>query len=255
MPRVTTTRQPSKPAGITTVGIDVGGARKGFHAVAITGGDYSSHLATKDVQELTYWCRETVRARVVAVDAPCRWSNDGHSRLAERELMKQGIWCFSTPTRKQAVEHRRNYFGWMLRGEALFRALENDFPLCRKLPATNRKCCFETFPHAITWHLRGGNADASQKRKQRRALLEQAGIDLTRLTNIDLVDAALCALTAYHAATGRACMSFGEQNTGLIIVPSPTYERRRNPTSRRHLLPQARRAGGVEEVAAASGVQ
>lgn len=220
MPSAGATKLTLNRAGITTVGIDVGGERKGLHAVAFTGGDYSSHLATKEVQELALWCRETVRAQVIAVDAPCRWSNDGHSRPAEREMMKQGIWCFSTPIREQAVEHRRNYFGWMLRGEELFRELEHDFPLCRKLPAANQKCCFETFPHAITWHLRGGNAKASQKRNQRRALLEQAGIDLTNLTNIDLIDAALCALTAYQAATGGECLSFGEPDTGLIIVPS-----------------------------------
>lgn len=220
MPRVATTRHPSNSAGITTVGIDVGGERKGFHAVAITGGDYDCHLSTKDVQELFRWCCDTVRARVIAIDAPCRWSNDGHSRPAERALMQQRIWCFSTPTREKAVGHRTNHFGWMLRGEELFHALGADFPLCRKLPATSRKCCFETFPHAITWHLRGGHADASQKRKQRRALLEQAGIDLTELTNIDLIDAALCALTAYHAATGGNCVSFGEPDTGLIIVPA-----------------------------------
>ncbi len=124
------------------------------------------------------------------------------------------------PHRVLSVEHRTNYFGWMLRGEELFRALEDEFPLCRKLRATNRKCCFETFPHAITWHLRGGIADASQKRNQRRELLAQSGIDLAELTNIDLVDAALCALTAYHAASGQECASFGEPNTGLIIVPA-----------------------------------
>ncbi|MBM4163098.1 MAG: DUF429 domain-containing protein [Lentisphaerae bacterium] len=220
MPNAPITERTSNPAEITTVGIDVGGERKGFHAIAITNGDYSSHLATKDVQELSCWCRDTVRAQVIAVDAPCGWSIDGHSRPAERELMQKSIWCFSTPTREKAVGHPTNYFGWMLRGEALFRALENDFPLCRKLPATNRKCCFETFPHAITWHLRGGNADARRKREQRRALLTQARIDITGLTNIDLVDAALCALTANRAATGGACVSFGEQNTGLIIVPT-----------------------------------
>ena len=107
----------------------------------------------------------------------------------------------------------------MLRGDELFRTLNEDFPLCHDLPEAGRTCSFETFPHAITWHLRGGNADASQKRTQRRALLSQADINLTKLTNIDLVDAALCALTAYHAATGRGCTSFGELNTGLIIVP------------------------------------
>jgi predicted nuclease with RNAse H fold len=220
MTRTSVTKRTGNPDGITVVGIDVGGERKGFHAVAITDGNYSSHKATKNVKELSDWCRETVRAQVIAVDAPCRWSIDGHSRQAERKLMQKGIWCFSTPTRAKAVGHRTNYFGWMLRGEELFRELDDDFPICCNLPAAGRTYSFETFPHAITWHLRGGNADASQKRTQRRALLAQAGIDHNELTNIDLVDAALCALTAYHAATGRECMTFGEPNTGLIIVPA-----------------------------------
>ena len=65
----------------------------------------------------------------------------------------------------------------------------------------------------------GGNADASKKRKQRAALLSKAGIDLSKLTNMDLLDAALCALAAYHLAIGRECVSYGEQESGLIIVP------------------------------------
>ena len=65
---------------ITAVGIDVGGERKGFHAVAITDGDYSSHKATKNIKELLQWCRTTVQAQVIAVDAPCGWSHDRHSR-------------------------------------------------------------------------------------------------------------------------------------------------------------------------------
>lgn len=220
MPRDGTNRPSSNLPPITVVGIDVGGQRKGFHAVALTGGEYSRFLSTKDVQELSSWCRETALAQVVAIDAPCRWSSDALSRPAERALMKQGIRCFSSPTRERAVSHRTNYFGWMLQGEALFQGLADAYPLCRELPSANEKCCFETFPHAITWHLRGGNADASHKRKQRRELLMQAGINLTQLTNIDLVDAALCALTAYHAATGRKCVSYGEPDTGLIIVPA-----------------------------------
>jgi predicted nuclease with RNAse H fold len=205
---------------ITAIGIDVGGVLKGFHAVAITGGDYANQLASKDVHELSHWCRETVQARVIAIDAPCHWSNDGHSRPAERELMKKGIRCFATPTREKAVGHRTSHFDWMLRGEDLYRAIEADFPVCTDVSSAGEKCCFETFPHAIAWHLRSGNAVASQKRKQRRALLEEAGIELSRLTNIDLIDAALCALTAYRAATGAECVSYGEPNTGLIIVPA-----------------------------------
>ena len=51
-------RQPqTTPPPITVVGIDVGGARKGFHAVALIGGAYAGQLATADVQELAHWCR------------------------------------------------------------------------------------------------------------------------------------------------------------------------------------------------------
>ncbi len=206
-------------AGGTVVGIDVGGKHKGYHAVAITGGAYAGRLATRDAQELAHWCRTTMRAQAIAIDAPCHWSTDGRCRPAERELMQQGIWCFSTPTREKAVAHPKNYFGWMLRGEKLYQALVGDYPLCRGLPIATRNCCFETFPHAIAWHLRGGQAKASQKRTQRRELLEQAGIDLTHVTNIDLIDAALCALTAYRAVTGGECVSYGEEDTGIIIVP------------------------------------
>lgn len=219
MPRAAATKRSSNPSGIITAGIDVGGELKGFHAVALTDGEYMSRLSTRNVKELSQWCHET-RARVIAVDAPCCWSKDGHSRPAERALMEKGIWCFSTPTREKAVGHRTNHFGWMLRGEELFQALADEFPIGRELPAGSRKACFETFPHAITWHLRGGNADASQKRMQRRALLKQAGIYLSKLTNIDLVDAALCAHVAYLTATGAACASYGEPDTGLIIVPA-----------------------------------
>lgn len=131
--------------------------------------------------------------------------------------MEQGIWCFSTPTRQRAIEHPKNHYGWMLRGEALFESLKPTHPI--RLPVPGQACCFETFPHAIAWHLTGGKADASRKRAQRRALLAAAGVNLAKLTNIDLVDAALCALAARHAATGRACRTYGEPDTGLIIVP------------------------------------
>jgi hypothetical protein len=70
MPRTSVTKRTGNPDGITAVGIDVGGARKGFHAVAITGGGYSSHIATKNVKELSDWCRESVQARVIAVVRP-----------------------------------------------------------------------------------------------------------------------------------------------------------------------------------------
>ena len=200
----------------TVVGVDVGGERKGFHAVALTDGEYGGRCATTNVNELVVWCRE-MKAAVIAVDAPCGWSTDGRARPAERRLMEQGIWCFSTPTRQRAIEHPKDHYGWMLQGEALFHGLKPTHPL--RLPAPGQECCFETFPHAIAWHLTGGKAVASRKRSQRRAVLAAAEVDLTELTNIDLVDAALCALAAHHAATGGVCQTYGEPDTGLIIVP------------------------------------
>ncbi|MFM8258484.1 MAG: DUF429 domain-containing protein, partial [Vulcanococcus sp.] len=101
----------------------------------------------------------------------------------------------------------------------LVQALEASHPLLTSLPGTEQHCCFETFPHAITWHLRAGDAQARQKHPQRLALLQQAGIDTTALTSIDRIDAALCALAAHHLASGRPCQVYGEAESGLIVVP------------------------------------
>ena len=200
------------------IGIDVGGARKGFHAVALRAGASAGQLATTDAQELAHWCRAVIGAQLIAIDAPCRWSSDGRPRPCERQLMARGIHCFASPSRQAALSHPSNYYGWMLQGEALFQDLEPSHPLLTALPITG-PACFETFPHAITWHLRGGHATAANKRAQRSELLEQAGIDLASLTSIDRVDAALCALAAHHAAVGRACHTYGEANSGWIVVP------------------------------------
>jgi len=206
-------------APLITIGIDVGGSRKGFHAVALTDGAYTAQLHSHDVQELVHWCRERIGASVIAIDAPCRWSTTGRMRPCERKLIEQGIFCFATPSLEQAEQHPSNYYGWMLRGAALVQALETSHPLLTSLPCIDQTSCFETFPHAITWHLRGGNAQARQKRPQRLALLLQAGIDTTALTSIDRIDAALCALAAHHLASGRPCKVYGEAATGLIVVP------------------------------------
>lgn len=203
---------------ITSIGIDVGGSRKGFHAVALRGGACAGQLACRDVGQLSHWCRTLMGATVIAIDAPCRWSADGRPRPCERDLLRRGIRCFTSPTRARAMAHPTNHFGWMLQGEALFQALEPTHPLLASLPITG-PACFETFPHAITWHLRGGDATAARKHPQRRALLEPFGLDPTPFTRIDLIDAALCALAAHQAASGCACVTYGEPETGLVVVP------------------------------------
>jgi predicted nuclease with RNAse H fold len=164
-----------------------------------------------------------VGASVIAIDAPCRWSIDGRARPSERQLNAAGIRCFASPTREIARSHPSNYYGWMLQGEALYAALEPSHPLLTSLPC-HPPACFETFPHAITWQLLGGCARASDKRRQRHALLRREGVDVTELTSIDLIDAALCALAAHRLASGDACLAFGEADSGWIVVPHGAAE-------------------------------
>jgi len=210
---------------LAVVGIDVGGRRKGFHAVALREGRFAALLASREAGEVSHWCREQIGAGVIAIDAPCRWSTPEQPgpRPCERELLAAGIRCFPSPTRQAALIHPTDYYGWMLQGEALYRALEASHRLLPARPQPGEPLeeplCFETFPHAISWHLRGGNASAAQKRAQRSALLEQAGIDPAALASIDLIDAALCALAAWHVAAGEPCRSYGEPESGLIVVP------------------------------------
>ncbi len=46
-----------------------------------------------------------------------------------------------------------------------------------------------------------------------------AGIDISALTNMDLVDAALCALTAQHLVAG-SIKTYGDITDGFIVVPA-----------------------------------
>lgn len=200
-------------------GIDVGSRRKGFHAVALHDGIYLARLHALEVEAVVAWCGQ-LQVRVIGIDAPCRWSADGRARPAERQLMAQGIQCFATPTRERALGHPRNYYGWMLSGEALYRAIEPSHPLCAGIPLDPvRPCCFETFPHAICRALAAQPVSARHKATQRRQLLARVGVESPHLTSIDWIDAALCAVAAHRLAAGRSCTAYGEPATGLIIVP------------------------------------
>ena len=206
------------------VGIDVGGTRKGFHAVALGAGVLIDRCRTADPQGLARWCAD-LGAALVAVDAPGRWGDGGGPRPAERALMQLGIPCFSSPSRDQALAHPSNFFGWMLCGEALYGALGGcGYPLAEGPPQAGERCCFETFPHAITAlahrALGRGPAQARHKRQQRRQLLERCGVNTAALRGIDWIDAALCALVAQRLAAGAPCSVYGEGGSGVVLLPS-----------------------------------
>ena len=202
----------------TVVGIDVGGSRKGFHAVSLADGGQYETLNTPDADRLATWCRER-GAITIAIDAPCCWSPDGRMRSAERELARRGISCFSTPTRAAAVAHPKNYFGWMLAGERLFEALGETHPRYDDSQKPGTPVCLETFPQAVACTLAGRVVSAREKTTIRRQLLVDKGVDISRLTNIDLVDAMLCALTA-RAFEAGAFTTYGVVDDGFIVVPT-----------------------------------
>lgn len=197
-------------------GIDVGGPKKGFHAVALNAGRYWEKFAAPDAASMAEWCLR-IGARVVGVDAPCRWSLTGRARPAEHALAAEGIHCFATPGRVAA--ENRNFYRWMINGAELFRLLEAHYPLFDGDNATSGPVCFETFPQAVACALAGRVVSAKRKSAVRRELLREAGIDTAPLTNIDAVDAALCALAA-HSLLAGSYKTYGDATEGLIVVPA-----------------------------------
>jgi len=199
------------------VGIDVGSEQKGFHAVALQGGTFVNKTITTDPAEIVAWCLDQ-RATVVAVDAPCGWSQSGSSRQAERELALLGkINCFSTPTREHALH--RDFYTWVFNGENLYRSLIVQYPLFDG-QRTEEQICIETFPHAVVCAMAGRVVSAKSKAKVRREALKNRGQDVSSLPNIDFVDAALCAVAADEFRKGNY-QRYGDLSEGFIVVPGP----------------------------------
>lgn len=200
----------------TVVGIDVGGERKGFHAVALHDGKFLDKTKNLNPAAIVAWCLD-YKARVVAVDASCRWSKYGSSRLAERELSKHSIWCFSSPTKQRALH--RDFYEWMLNGEKLYECLESHQYPRFDGERTDGLMCIETFPHAIVCAMAGQVVSAKPKSKVRRKALQNRGYDVSNLSNIDFVDASLCAVAADEFRKDNY-QSFGNREEGFIIVPA-----------------------------------
>jgi predicted nuclease with RNAse H fold len=201
--------------GNSVVGIDVGGKRKGFHAVVLRDGVFAKMTST-DPAAIVNWCGER-GAKIVAVDAPCGWSQSGSSRLAERDLKlgNKKIHCFATPTRAAAQAHNKGFYGWVFNGERLYKELVPHYLLFDGNGCT-APACFESFPHAIACFLSG--KVVSREKNIRRSILAAQGYDESSLPNADFVDAALCALAARAFREGRS-QHFGQKGEGFIVVP------------------------------------
>ena len=214
------------PEGIAVVGIDVGGERKGFHAVALQNGVFRKTTSTNPAK-IVKWCLEQ-KAKIVAADAPCGWSQSGSSRQAERDLMlgEQKINCFAIPTRAHALAHKKGFYGWVFNGEKLYQELKRHFKLFDGKRRKGR-ACFETFPHAIACFLAGKVVPAKPKASKRRNILSERRYDVKELSNIDFIDAALCAVAAEAFRHSRT-KPFGGPLEGFIVVPAPRPRKQEN---------------------------
>ena len=199
----------------TVIGIDVGGVRKGFHAVALNNARILDKVTSPDPLLIINWCFQ-YQPKVIAVDAPCGWSRDGYSRQAERDLAKLGIHSFFTPTHEKASQSK--FYDWVFNAQRLFSELSKTHFLFQE-NNTQTPIVFETFPHAVVCAVRGEIVSASPKVAIRRKILQDLNmVGLEQLKNIDFVDAALCALAAEYFING-SYKALGNDEEGYIVIP------------------------------------
>lgn len=197
------------------VGIDVGGLKKGYHAVVNRHGQYHAQFHSTDPHAIANWAKQ-FNPSVMAIDAPAMFSQDGRSRKAERDLVKNGLRCFYTPTRTMAEKSR--FYDWVFNGERLYQALR--LPLFSGMPCTEA-CLMETFPHGITTAYQQAQTKAlalGNKTARRLHALTGMAYDTQHLANIDFIDAALCAIAADYCMANRISV-YGCKQDGLIGIP------------------------------------
>jgi predicted nuclease with RNAse H fold len=204
---------------LAVAGVDVGGDKKQCNLVILRGTSILHSAAKIAPGDLLSMCVEH-DVVAVGIDAPCQWRAGDGPRKAERELAGERISSFSAPARERAIVNTTGFYDWMFNGERVYQALARTYPLLKKPGYSDGRVSFETYPHAITCAMLGKDvASAKQKRVQRKQLLDERGIDSSKLTSIDARDAALCALTARYLLEGMS-YAIGDAAGGYIQVPA-----------------------------------
>jgi predicted nuclease with RNAse H fold len=184
------------------LGVDVGGASKGFDA-ALADETTLLDLRGRLDRDAVLTLVDAARPAVVAVDGPRSCAPDGErSRVCERDLVRAGI-CQIRWTPDCARVHAGNpYYAWVVEGLRLYDALgERDVEV------------IEVFPTAswTRWHGRRGARRRSAWTAE--ALAERGLAGVPARTNQDQRDAIAAALTA-REHTHERTETFGE-----IVVP------------------------------------
>jgi predicted nuclease with RNAse H fold len=183
-------------------GIDVGGKRKGFHVAVVDepGGVLGPWRATSVVEAAEQLL--TFRPSLTAVDSPIVPAPDGRRfRECERRLRGEVCGIRWTPDRA-SLEANEGYFGWILHGFELYRALRQA-----------GLGVVECFPTASWTRWSGARSGRSRAVWTRAALPTLALHGVPRRTNQDERDAIAAAVTAREHSLGRT-EQFGE-----IVVP------------------------------------
>ena len=182
------------------IGVDVGGARKGFDAAVIDDQrliGLHDHLDVVGVLDVV----TRYEPAVIAIDSPRCFAPDGKSaRDGERQLRREICGIRWTPDEARAVG---DYYAWVHEGLRLYQALE----------ARAWREVIEVFPTASWTRWLGARG------KRRRAAWTTDGLaalpidELPRRSNQDQRDAIAAALTARQHTEGAT------EELGELVVP------------------------------------
>jgi predicted nuclease with RNAse H fold len=183
------------------------------------------------------------RPDVVAIDSPPGCSRHG-ARRAEGELLRLGIHAYAVPSNPEQLA--RPAYGWMRVGFQAFAICAERGYRRYSEGSSVSGAAVEVFPHASAVILAGGLPPRGvSKDAFRRAVLLEQGVSLAPLASLDLLDAALAALTGLHALRG-AFSTVGDPEEGVIVLPTAQRPaepfrrcpRRPSPQERQRHLPR-----------------
>ena len=199
-----------------SLGVDVGGPRKGLDVVLLNEDiqvlDYRRRVASTDlIRQIQLWNPD-----VIAIDSPPAWAT-GAERKTETEVRRRGFHLYQTPWQEEKKSHK--FYGWMLQGFlAHASAQEAGYPLFGGGTSVFGQT-LEVFPNATAGVLSGGLRTSNLDKKiWRRRILDAHVPDSRMLTSADQVDAGLAALTGLMALEGCFCY-LGEPREGVIVLP------------------------------------
>jgi len=200
---------------VRSLGIDVGGPRKGLD------------IALMDAERVPYLVKpraslddvaaaiEQHAPQIVAIDSPPRWNAAGRSRRTERLLAEIGISTFPTPS---AAGGEHAFFAWMKSGMEVF-GLAASKGYALDTTGRRGKRAIEVFPYASAVVLSGGLKPHGMRTKDwRQRVLRAHDVRTDGLRTLDQVDAALAALTGLFVLEGRHTF-LGDGAEGVIVLP------------------------------------